>query len=71
MVGRGSIHPLGAGLDPAEDIAAADHYADLHAQPMNVPDFVRDETNDLCAEPVFLLPRQGLTANLQEDTPIL
>ena len=70
VVGRDAVH---AGLgEPgaAEDVAAADHEAHLHAEPEDFGDLGGDPANDRGIDAVLLVAEQRLTAQLQKDSPI-
>ena len=45
VVGRCPLHPLRAALQAAEDIAAADHHADLNTEIVDLLDLAGDPLN--------------------------
>ncbi len=67
VVGRGALHALGAGREPAEQVAAADHDGGLHAHPLYLADVFCDLSRHAGIDPERLLSHEGLTGELQKD----
>ena len=70
VVGGGAIHPLGAGGDAAEDVAAADDDGGLDAAALDVGDLAGDLVGDGRVDAEFLLAHQGFAGQLQENALI-
>jgi hypothetical protein len=54
-----------------ENVAAADHDADLHASFLHGDDFVGQPTNDLRIDAVVGIAHQRFTGELEQDAVIL
>src|SRR6185369_9423562 len=61
---------LGGTGQAAEDVAAADHDADLDAAAANLRDLIGDERADGRIDAVRATPEEGLARQLQEDSPV-
>ena len=59
--------PAGGAGDAAEDVAAADHDADLHAHADHVADVGGDGADGVVVEAVLAPAHQGLAGKLQQD----
>ena len=64
VVGGGAVHALGAGRQPAEQVAAADHDRGLDAELLDFADVLGDLGGDGGIDPELLLAHQGFTGEL-------
>ena len=69
VAGR-AIHALGRRRQAPEDVAAADHDADLDATGVDGRDLLGDEGADLGIDAVLARPEQGLAGQLEQDAPV-
>ena len=67
VVGLGAFHAGGGAGDAAEDVAAADHDADLHAHADHVADIGGDGADGVVVEAELAPAHQGLARQLQQD----
>ena len=70
VVAAGAVHARGGGRHAAEDVAAADHQADLHAHVVHGLDLLGDHADHLGVEAIFPLAHQPLARELQQDAAI-
>ena len=59
VVGLSALHPSRGTGDAAEDVAAADHDADLHAHADHVADIGGDGTDGVVVEAILAAAHQG------------
>ena len=70
MVCARALHPAAAVLDAAPEVAAADHDADLHAEPDTFFDHVAHAADHIKIQPAPRLACQRLAAELQQHALI-
>ncbi len=71
MVAGDPVHARSGQAGAAEDVAAADHYADLHASLLYFDDFVGQAADDLGVDTVIGIAHQRLTGELEQDAAVL
>ncbi len=70
VVGGGAVHALGARGQPPEQVAAANHDADLHAQLLDLADVGGDAGGDRRVDPELLLAHERFARQLEEDAGV-
>src|SRR5690606_6533379 len=71
VVAGDPVHAGGLQAGAAEDVAAADDHAHLHARLVDLEDLAGDAVDDLRVDAVVELAHQGLAAQFQEDAAVL
>ena len=67
VVGGGAVHPLRAGREAAEQVAAADHDRGLDAEGLDLGDLLGDLGRDGRVDAELLLAHQGFAGEFQQD----
>ena len=67
VVGLGALHAGGGAGDAAEDVAAADHHADLDAHGDDVADIGGDGADRLVVQAILAPAHQGFAGEFQQD----
>ena len=68
VVGLGAVHAGRRAGDAAEDVAAADHHADLDAERDHAPHILGDAAAGLGVEAIIAVTHQCLAGHLEHDT---
>src|SRR3989440_1611308 len=71
VVGGGAVHPGRARRHAPEDIAAADHHADLHAQARDLRDLADDGLDGLAVDAESIFPHQRFARQFEENALVL
>jgi len=71
VVAGGPVEAAPAGGHPPEDVAAADHDADVGPQLVDAADLVGDRAHHVEVDAIRALTQQGLAAELEQDAPVL
>src|SRR5690606_9915612 len=67
VVAGDAVHAGSSESGAAEDVAAADHHADLDAGTLRLNDFVGEPADHLRVDAVIGLAHQGFTRELEQD----
>src|SRR6185503_1304695 len=67
VVGGGPVHSLRARRQAAEDVAAADHHAELHPHARDLRDLVDDRLDRRAVDAKRIVPHQGFPRQLEKD----
>ena len=70
VVGGRAVHPLGAGGEAAEQVAAADDDGDLDAERLDLGDVLGDLRRHGGIDAELLLAHEGFTGQLQQDPAV-
>jgi hypothetical protein len=68
VVGRGAVHPAGAGRQTPEDVAAADDDGGLHAELLDFFDVLGNPADHRGVNAVLLIAHEGFARKLEEDS---
>ena len=71
VIGGGSVHSAGTGIDPAEDVPATDNDAELYAEVDDIPDLRGDRIHDLRIDSEGTLSHEGFAAQFEQHPPVL